>query len=261
MKTYYVRFGSGDPRSNFGLSPTFLIFNTYGSAVTPPGITSVIGATGFYAFQYGTTTPIVFLIDGATTGLDATSRYVSGAIDPVDRMDEIGTTLVAIGTTNFALGTTAVALGITNAGFGLTSVALGTTAVALGVTNVAIGTTNLGYGVTNVAIGTTLTGYGVSTYAVGLSTYTIATSLYAASSTNTAIGLSLFALIGDTSSSFGTDIADPTTVFGLLKRLQEFNEGDQTFTKTTGAWAISSRGGSLLATKTIGNSSSQVTRD
>lgn len=111
-KVYYVRFGTGDPGPYFGLAPTFLCFNNNGTAVTPPSIAAVTGATGFYSFTYGPTTPIAFLIDGFTTGLGA-YRYVTGSIDPADRTDEYGNTLVAIGTSNIALGTTSVAIGTT----------------------------------------------------------------------------------------------------------------------------------------------------
>lgn len=206
MKTYYVRFGSGDPRSNTGLAPTFLSFNNYGVAVTPPGITSVIGATGFYAFQYGTTTPIVFLIDGATSGLDNSVRYVTGAIDPVDRADEYGTTLVAIGSSNIALGTT--------------NVAIGTSLGALGITILA----NSGGG------------------------------------SGTSLSAQILLVLGSTASSVGTNAVDPVDVLGYLKRMQEFNEGNQQFTKTSGSWLINTRGGSLLATKTLSNSSTTVTK-
>lgn len=212
MKTYYVRFGSGDPRPNFGLSPTFLIFNNAGSPVTPPSIAAVTGATGFYSFAYGTTTPIVFLIDGATTGLDSTSRYVSGAIDPADRTDEYAATLIAIGTSNIALGTT----------------------------NVALGTTN-------VAIGTSLTAQGVTSFAFLQSLAVGGVSLNG-----------LVALIGSTASSIGSNLVDPTDLFGFLKRAQEFREGNQVFNKVTGAWDISSRGNTLLISKTLTQSSSQV---
>lgn len=93
-KVYYTRFGSGDPRLSSGLVPTFVYFNNNGAAVTPPAIAEVLGATGIYSFTYGTTTPICFLLDGATTGLGA-YRYVTGSIDPADRADEYGNTIVA----------------------------------------------------------------------------------------------------------------------------------------------------------------------
>ncbi len=157
MKTYYVRFGSGDPRPNVGLAPTFLIFNNYGTGVTPPGITGVIGATGIYAFLYGTTTPIAFLIDGATTGLAASDRYVTGSIDPADRADEYGNTLVAIGTSNIALGTTSVALGVTSVALGTTAIAIGTTVSAIATTLSVIGSS---LSVISPLIGSTASSYG-----------------------------------------------------------------------------------------------------
>lgn len=108
MKTYYVTFGSGDPRPNFGLAPTFVIFNNSGSAVTAPSIAAVAGATGFYSFTYGATTPIAFLIDGFTTGLGA-YRYVQGSIDPADRSDEYGNTIISLENLNLQQGQTILA--------------------------------------------------------------------------------------------------------------------------------------------------------
>lgn len=130
MKTYWLRFGYGDPRTYTGLAPTLVIFKqSDGTAVTAPSITEIAGS-GIYSFQYGTTTPIAFLADAATTSPGPQGRYVVGNIDPSDRADEYGTTIVAIGTTLTAIGTTNIALGTTNVALGTTNVALGTTAVA-----------------------------------------------------------------------------------------------------------------------------------
>lgn len=110
------------------------------------------------------------------------------------------------------------------------------------VTLLAIGNTNIALGNTNIAIGT---------------------SVLAASITSAAISSSLSVLsaaVGSTTSTFGDSASDPGTLYGYLKRIQEFLEGRSTFTKATGSWAISSRGGSLLATKTLTNTSSQVTK-
>lgn len=322
MKTYYVRFGTGDPRSAtfVGLAPTFLIFNNYGTGVTPPGITSVIGATGYYAFLYGTTTPIAFLIDGATSSLTDGQRYVSGSIDPVDRMDEVGATLVAIGTTSVALGVTTVALGVTSVALGVTTVALGNTLLAYGLTTAALGNTALAFGTTSVALGNTLLAYGLTTAALGNTILAFSTTLVAIGTshiaqgvtltaigttgvalgntgiafgttnvalgtTNVALGttsvalgntiyaiaLSLYAqgitlslinsFIGSTASSFGTNLADPVDLFGYAKRVIENLEGNQSFTKVSGALAIYSRGSSqLLITKAIANSVSMVVK-
>lgn len=232
-KVYSMRFGSGDPRAYAGMSPTFLIFVNIasGATIAPPAITESCGtSSGIYQFTWGTTTPIAFLVDAATTSPGAAGRYVTGQIDPVDRVDEVGTTLVAIGTSHIAQGVTLTAIGTTLFGFGVTNVALGTSAVAQGVsilaqgvtitaigtshisqgiTLTAIGTSTIAFGSTLVGIGTTLTGFGVSTvafgstlmgygstlYGYGVSIYTLeqamATSLMALGTSVSAIGTSL----------------------------------------------------------------------
>ena len=115
MKNYGVRFGSGDPRTFTGLTPTFLLFidMAAGATRTPPAITEPIPSTGLYTFQYGTTTPIAFLIDANSTAPGTTGRYVTGTLDPSDRADEYGNSLMAYGATIVALGTTSVAWGST----------------------------------------------------------------------------------------------------------------------------------------------------
>lgn len=119
MKTYTVRFNSGNPTLVTGLNPTlpyFSVANT-GQTLVGPTISEINSGWGIYQFQWGTTTPIAFLADGATSSLGS-NRYVTGQLDPSDRSDEYGTTLVAIGTSNIALGTTNVALGTTNVAIG-----------------------------------------------------------------------------------------------------------------------------------------------
>jgi len=226
-KVYYLTFGTtGDPRSFPGLAPTFLTFNNNGSAVTPPSISAVTGATGFYSFTWGTTTPICFLADAATTSPGAVGRYVTGSIDPVDRADEYGTTMIAIGTSHIAQGVSLLAQGVSVLAQGVTIYA------GLGFQ----GSTLVGTGVTLVGIGNTLSGLGLTTGA-------------------------LVGLIGDTSSSFGSTSIDPTTVFGFLKRVQEFNEGNSVYAKGTGILDFFSRGSStLLIEKTITDSSTQTTK-
>lgn len=223
MKTYILRFGFGDPRTYTGLAPTMLIFvDNAGATIAPPAITEALTGSGIYKFSYGTTVPISFLADAATTSPGPQGRYVVGSIDPADRADEYGTTLVAIGTTLVAIGTTNVALGTS-------AVALGTTAIALGITNVALGTSAVALGTTILANGTSLN--------------VVVTGL------------------GSTASSFGTSSADPVDLFGYMKRILENLEGNQTFTKPSGSLAIYSRGSStLLTTKTIANSVSLVTK-
>lgn len=76
-----------------------------------------------------------------------------------------------------------------------------------------------------------------------------------------ALSSSFNAGIGSTASSFGTDSADPATLFGYLKRVQELLEGDQSFNKTTGSWLMQARSaGQTLRVKTLANGASIVTR-
>lgn len=248
-----MRFGSGDPRAFTGLNATFLLFKlSDGTNVTSPGITEVPSATGLYYFNWGTTTSISFLADAATTSPGADGRYVAGSLDPSDRIDEYGTTLVAIGMTNFALGTTNVALGTTNVALGTTNVALGNSNIALGNSNIALGNTNIAFGTTNVALGTSNFALGTSNLAIAVSIYALSTSLYA-------LGLSIQFSVGTTASSFGSTSIDPTDLFGYLKRIIENLEGNQTFIKVSGELDIFSRGSStLLRVKTVTNSVSTV---
>jgi hypothetical protein len=139
MKNYYLQFGSGDPRTYAGLSPTFLIFRLAdNTSVTPPGITCVGPSTGIYTFSWGTTTSIAFLADAATTSPGSTGRYVTGSLDPVDRMDEVGTSLVAIGTTNAGVGLTALGYGVSIYAQGTTIAAISTTLLATSAANVSL---------------------------------------------------------------------------------------------------------------------------
>lgn len=100
-KTYGLKFGSGDPRVNTGLAPTFLIFYNpvNGQTAVPPGISEMLSGSGIYNFTYGPTTPIQFLIDGAGS-LNSVDRYITGILDPIQAVDEkVGTSLDSYGTT------------------------------------------------------------------------------------------------------------------------------------------------------------------
>lgn len=135
-----MTFGATNPQNLSGLSPTFLAFvrMTDGQTLTPPSVTELAGQ-GLYSFQYGTTQPIAFICDGFTTLLGL-GRYVVGQIDPSDRADEYGTTIVAMntntGTSLTAAGVTVVAIGnslttkLTN--MGTTLVAIGNTVGNIG---------------------------------------------------------------------------------------------------------------------------------
>lgn len=103
MKNYILTFASGSPTLVTGLAPTMTFFSNAASGATlvGPAVTEINTGWGMYTFQWGTTTPIAFICDGATSGL-GTNRYVFGALDPADRADEYGNTLVAIGTSIYA---------------------------------------------------------------------------------------------------------------------------------------------------------------
>ena len=61
--------------------------------------------------------------------------------------------------------------------------------------------------------------------------------------------------------SFGSTSVDPTTIFGYVKRLQEFLEGNAVYAKATGLWNISSRGSStLLRVKTLTDTTTSSTK-
>lgn len=189
-KNYIIKFGQ---TLITGLSPTFTIFKVVpgGGSTTPPGVTELPTSSGLYYFSYEPSASIAFTIDGATTALITTSRFISGALDPVQAVDERITELGA-------------SLNALSASFGAQSASFG-------------------------------------------------------------FGSSLVALIGTTASSFGSTLTDPSTVMGYLKRLQEFNEGNSIFTKTSGAWSIYSRGNAVgastqLAQKTVSDAGSVITK-
>lgn len=292
MKTYSMRFGSGDPRQFAGMSPTFLIFVNMatGATLAPPAISEALSVTcGIYQFQWGTTTPIAFLADAATTSPGSQGRYVSGQLDPADRADEYGTTLVAIGSTLFGQGVTNIALGTTNVAIGtsiisqgITLTAIGTTLFGQGVTNIALGTSNIALGTSNIALGmsnlaqgSTALGYGVSNLAIGttilaglvnegVTLVAIGNTLTGIGNTVSILGISFGALIGvigSTASSFGDVSTDPATLFGYLKRVQENLEGDSQYVKVSGIWSIFDRASSVtLAVKTIANNATLVAK-
>lgn len=211
-RDYFAVFGSGNPATKTGLAPTFITFVTSsGANGTPPAI-SEPGAKGIYKFSYdASATLIAFVLDGATTGLATSDRYVVGVLDP---QDTFGVTLNAIGLSLTGFANTAIALGSTGVALGTTAVALGNTSVALGTTGVAIGTTALSY----------LGG------------------------------------IGTPASAIGSTSVNPTDLFGFLRRAQEFMEGNQTYTKATGALQFYSRGNTLIAQKTVSDTSTQTTK-
>lgn len=101
MKDYWLKFGTGDPASFTGLSPTFTIFSLEGiTSLVAPGVTETPSGSGFYRFQYGPTLSIIFKADGGAA-LATGDRYISGALDPIQVVDErIGTVSDSFGSTS-----------------------------------------------------------------------------------------------------------------------------------------------------------------
>lgn len=100
-KQFVLTFGSGNPASFTGLSPTLSIFSSApgGSLITAPSITE-INATGFYTFAYDPTLPIIFLVDGGSN-LQANDRYIKGILDPIQAVDaKVGFSFSTFGSTS-----------------------------------------------------------------------------------------------------------------------------------------------------------------
>jgi hypothetical protein len=233
-KVYWLKFGSGDPRPNTGLTPTFLQFyDSTGQTYASPSITEVkfggVTASGIYGFSYligqSTLNSIYFLAFSVTTVSSGTAsdQYITGVLDPVLAVDQS------------ILG---VSLNLSNQGTTLLSLSS------------ALGSTNTAYGLSFAAISSTLLGIGnsVASFVSFGSTFSAFSSL----------------VIGSTASSFGTTSVDPSSVFGYLKRIQELLEGDQTFFAAGGTFMMFNRGAlgstTLLRTKTLLNSGAQVTK-
>lgn len=95
-----MQFGYGDPRPYTGLNPTLVTFMTSGgTAIVGPTLAEVGTSTGIYAFSLGTTIPMTFIADAATTSPGPQGRYVFGVCDPSDRIDEYAVTLTAMSST------------------------------------------------------------------------------------------------------------------------------------------------------------------
>lgn len=259
-----MKFGSGDPRTLTGLSPTFLIFVnlTNGATVTPPSITESATSWGIYQFTYGTTQPIAFLVDAATTSPGSVGRYVTGQIDPADRADEFGTTMIAIGTSTIAQGVSMAAIGATIL---QTEINQGITLVAIGNSSIALGTSGVAQNVSIIAgqlnLGVTLVGIGNTSIALGTSIYSLEQAIGSTLLSIGSIGISLSAAIGSTASSIGTATTDPGDLFGYLKRISELEQGQETFVKGSGVLTMLDRtGGITLAQRTVTNSASMVVK-
>jgi hypothetical protein len=120
------------------------------------------------------------------------------------------------------------------------------------------------FGITLSAMSATLLGMGSTVFAIGVSGLAIGATLSAVGTTLGAIGTTLTSLavgIGSTASSIGSTSVDPVDLFGFLKRAQEFREGNQVYTKSTGILDFYSRGSStLLREKTVTDNTTQTTK-
>lgn len=106
MKTYWLSFGSQDPRTYtaLGASVSFIqFFDQTGQTLAPPSISEAFTGSGAYKFNYsiGYSQSIWGLVDGGIT-LNTSVRYVRVQLDPVDAID-----LVA-GYTGSSIGSTSV---------------------------------------------------------------------------------------------------------------------------------------------------------
>lgn len=192
-KNYILQFGG---TLYTGLTPAFTVFKVVpgGGSTTAPGITEIPTNSGLYYFTYEPAASIAFNIDGGAA-LITVSRYITGALDPIQAVDE---RITEMGSSLTALGTSFAALSATFGG-------------------------------------------------------------------QLATGATILTLLGNPASSFGTTLTDPTTVFGYIKRNQEWNEGDSIFTKTSGTWDVFARGNAVgasteLIQKTITDSGSVITK-
>jgi hypothetical protein len=104
MKSYLLIFGSGDPTTYSGLSPTFITFlrgpTLPWSSSTPPGISEIATGAGIYTFLYNATLPIAFVADGGAA-LSSTDRYIRGILDPIQAVD------IRVGFPGDSIGSTA----------------------------------------------------------------------------------------------------------------------------------------------------------
>jgi hypothetical protein len=194
-RDYWFAFGS-QPSVTASLSPTFITFiNGSGTTYAPPAITETFAGSGLYKVNYGATQTMSFVMDGATTGLDSSIRYIFGVFDPQDTLAQ---TFTAANASLVALGMTGIAIGITGVGYGASNFLLlnnmGTTLVGAGNTISFLGGALAGIGDTSSPYGSsaqdpsTLFGYAkrIVEFLEGNSIYTKATGGLTFSSRNSA---------------------------------------------------------------------------
>jgi hypothetical protein len=67
--------------------------------------------------------------------------------------------------------------------------------------------------------------------------------------------------IGTSADSIGDNLADPSTLFGFIRRIKELLEGDSTYTKSSGVYVMKdTSGATTIASKTITDSGLVVTK-
>ena len=230
---YWMTFGASNVS---GLAPTFIQWRTTaGGSLAPPSI-SEPGSGGGYMFAYNALTQIFFQCDGATSGLSFNDRYVFGVVDP---SDNFGFTLSSMAATmaNFA------PVVISGYSAGVAGLSQGIQSYSLVVQNYSLGIQNY-----------SLIVQGLSLAAINVDSYSLSVSMFS-------LAIQGASLLGTTASSFGTNLVDPVSVFGFLKRAQEVSEGNETYTKASGLLDTYSRGSSqLLIEKTISDDNTSTVK-
>lgn len=289
-KTYFFKFASGNPSVNSGLSPTMIyFFNQSGTTLAAPAITEALAGSGIYKFTYTPTLGIAFTIDGATTGIANSDRYVTAALDPIQTIDQpindsvlglsalatgvinglipgyslqvAGYSLSVLGYSNLLAGESLLLVGYSNLIMGYSNLLAGESLLLVGYSNLISGysTEIAGYSIQIAGYSTQIAGYstqiaGYSTIIGGISNIILSVSLTLTGSSQ------IMALIGSTLDSWGSSSTDPGTLYGFMKRTLEFNEGNSTYTKSSNSWQIYTRGTSLLITKTLTDTSTTTTK-
>lgn len=88
-KDYWIRFGSENPQTTSGLTPTLSTFiSAGGTNMTAPTLMEVGASTGAYKFTYdpSPTFSIFFTADGGSVLADS-DRYICGVLDPISAVD------------------------------------------------------------------------------------------------------------------------------------------------------------------------------
>jgi hypothetical protein len=178
-----------------------------------------------------------------------------------------GSTLVAFGNTLTTQGTNITNIGTTQVAIGnsMSVLALGSAVAALGTTQTALGATLVAYGnsLSVLSIGATLAAIGGTLTAIGTAQTNMGSTLVAYGDTLLAIGVTsgaANAFIGTTASDHGGVSLLPTNLMGYVKRIHENLEGNASYAKSTGVWSINTKGGTLLATKTLTNTSTTASK-